>query len=164
MTREIEGTKRRGSVLERWQKTDRSICHQRRDEKRRVRRTKGWDRERQSGGGRRGDVKRDGEGFRGHNNDKMTRGWSKHGSCLPTGEAEWERWRRVWRRRGDSRLKGHSVYGEKQRLRDIDVRREERDEDRQLGMERRPLALKREKGMTKRRRDRIINCKLHRGW
>lgn len=84
-------------------------------------------------------------GFRGHNNDKMTRGWSKHGSCLPTGEAEWERWRRVWRRRGDSRLKGHSVYGENERLRDIDVRREERDEERQLGMEREPLALKRER-------------------
>lgn len=42
-------------------------------------------------------------------------------------------------------LKGHSVYGEKERLRDIDVRREERDEERQLGMERRPLALNRER-------------------
>ncbi len=94
---------------------------------------------------RRGDVKRDGEGFRGHNNDKMTRGWSKHGSCLPTGEGEWERRWRDWRRRGDSRLKGHSVYGEKKRLRDIDVWREERDEERQLGMESWPLALKREK-------------------
>lgn len=60
-------------------------------------------------------------------------------------EKEWERWRRVWRRWGDSRLKGHSVYGEKERLRDIDVQREERDEERQLGMERGPLALKRER-------------------
>lgn len=33
----------------------------------------------------------------------------------------------------------------KERLRDIDVRREERDEERQLGMERRLLALKRER-------------------
>lgn len=37
------------------------------------------------------------------------------------------------------------LRGEKERLRDIDVRREERDEKRQLGMEGGPLALKRER-------------------
>lgn len=145
MARKIEGVRRRGGILERWLKTDRSICHHWREEKRSVRWTEGWERERQSGGERRRDAKRDGEEFRGHNNDKMTRGWSKHGSCLPTGQGEWERWRRGRRRRGDSRLKGHSVYGEKERLRDIDVRREESDEERQLGMERGPLAVKRER-------------------
>lgn len=55
-------------------------------------------------------MTRDGEGFRGRNNDKTTRGRSKHGSCLPTGEGG--RWRSLLRRRGDSRQKGHSVHGE----------------------------------------------------
>lgn len=48
--------------------------------------------------------------------------------------------RRVWRQSGDGRLKGHSVYGKNERLKDIDVRREDRDEGRQPGMETGPLA------------------------
>ncbi|CAJ1079205.1 Hypothetical predicted protein [Xyrichtys novacula] len=68
------------------------------------------------------------------------------------GSVRGRRWR-VCRQRGDSRLKGHSVYQEEERLRDIDVRREERDEERQLGMKRDPLVLQ-EKGMMKGMRDR----------
>lgn len=54
-------------------------------------------------------------------------------------ERERERWHR-----GDSRLKGHCLRG-KERLKDIDVKMEERDEERQLEMERRLLALKRQR-------------------
>lgn len=52
----------------------------------------------------------------------------------------------VWRQKGDSRRKGNSVYWEKERLKDIDVGRQKRDEQRQLTMERTLLALKREGG------------------
>ena len=37
------------------------------------------------------------------------------------------------------------MYGEKERWRDIDVRREERVEERQSGLEKGPLAMKRER-------------------
>ena len=62
------------------------------------------------------------------------------------GESEREMAKSPQAGRGDSRLKGHSVYGEKERLRDIDVRREERDEERQLGMERAASGSEKRKG------------------
>lgn len=70
--------------------------------------------------------------------------WWRHGSCVPTRDGG--RWWRVWRQKGDSGRKRNSVYWEKERLKDIDVGRQERDEQRQLTMERTLLALKREGG------------------
>lgn len=153
-TRKIERVRRWSGVLERWLKTDRSICHHRTDEQRRVSWTEEWERERQSERERRRDTKRDGEGFRGHNNDKMTRGWSKHGSCLSTGEGERERWQRVWRQRVDSRLKGHSVYGGRRRDWGILMWGGRREMRRDSSGWREGLWLWKEKGMMKQRRDR----------
>lgn len=45
-----------------------------RDQRMRGRSTEGWERERQCEGERRRNMKRDEEGFRGNNNDKVTRG------------------------------------------------------------------------------------------
>lgn len=42
-------------------------------------------------------------------------------------------------------MKGHSAHGERERLRDIDVRGEEREEERQLWMERGPVAREKER-------------------
>lgn len=51
----------------------------------------------------------------------------------------------VQRQSGNCRMKGHSIGGKMKKMRNIDVRRGDTDEERQLGVERGPLASKRER-------------------
>lgn len=74
MTHQIERVRRRGGFLERQPESERRICHHWRDETRRADEPGEDERERQSEGTERENIKGDEEEFRGHNNDKMTRG------------------------------------------------------------------------------------------